>query len=428
MCEPISITNNKLIPYICTNRSNEKFVNKELFSRILAFVVPFFQFIDTCSNLGALGCRLGGRLFKCIGLNIVSDEFVTNEKIKGNWKGVTNSLLTDLFLSVRTFISPPTIEEAALGFKDSDKENWELNKHFGHVFVINLTDPIDPKDPHKFAKKLEKLKENAAKIGNFAFERIAATYGKTDLTKDVWGRVDDNSTGCKPEDLDRVHMGQAGCLMSHYRIIKEADARLSQAQKELGEAQKRFDQATNEVAKKEAIQAKELAQNKVKEYSNILILEEDNRFGYLHKPNKTTWATPYVKGTEKAFKKVMSELPTDWDMVYFCSVECGPEGKQWMSVKSPEYSKNLNKLQYGLLTNAVAVNSRAYKTILDSLSKIDNPTAKFKPVDHEYALLHKSLNVFTPKKPLAYQAPGDSTITKDITKEPWDGSCDRRIG
>jgi len=159
-------------------------------------------------------------------------------------------------------------------------------------------------------------------------------------------------------------------------------------------------------------------------YSTILILEDDNGFGFLEKPHSGP-VRVNREGAAAEFRQVMRELPEDWDMVYFNSVECGSNGLQWMQAKSPSYSEHLNRLQYGLLTNAIAIHDRAYPVILKALSKIDDPSKQFRPVDHEYALLHKELKAFTPKKPLAYQTSGQSAITGGVQSEPWNGTWTR---
>lgn len=417
MCEPISFTNNRLIPLIVNLSSESNFVKNEI-AKAMTVAIPFFQVGDALSNFGVAIVRLTGRLLLAIRIKFISPESVSKDQIVCNFREAINSLLVTPSQSLRNY--------ANIRLKSSCTENWELNKHFGHVYVINLTDRPGSKDPNKFKNKLESLVEHMNQIGGCEFERIAATYGRYDLPKSVWNRVDDNTLGCTGDQLDTCHMGQAGCLMSHYRAIKDANANYIKAQKELEVAQAQLSSAKTKQEIKEATLAVEVAQKRVKQYSSILIIEEDNRFGFLNKVSMQLPARPFLQGTAEVFKKVMSELPEDWGMLYLCSVDCGPDGSQWLKYKSPAHSEHLSRLQYGLLTNAVAINSKAYETILKALSKIDDPKAKFKPVDHEYALLHKTLKVFRPIKPLAYQAPGDSTITNDLTNEPWDGTWDRR--
>jgi GR25 family glycosyltransferase involved in LPS biosynthesis len=304
--------------------------------------------------------------------------------------------------------------------EEMDK-NWNLNEYFGHIYVINLDDRPDAKDPTKFQKRLNRVKEDLEKIGGCSFERLSATYGAYDLDKSVWNRVDDNSFGLQGEELDRSHMGQAGCFMSHYRVIKDANNKYIEGQKELEEAQNQLKEAKSDQQIQQAQENIKKANHKVKMYSSILILEDDNGFGFVRK-NKGAPATVEMDGAGVEFRKVMEDLPEDWDMLYLVTVECGKNGKKWMEAKSRDHSEHLKRLKYGLLTNAIAINNKAYPILMESLSKIDDSNSTFRPVDHQYALLHKKIKAFTPVVPLAYQQAGDSCITEGSMDEPWNGT------
>ena len=335
----------------------------------------------------------------------------------------------DLFAHVAAIpiprISHQTIaQEHLLSRTPEDLDtNWNLNDFFGHVYVINLDDNPNGKDSTQFSRRLARITADLDKIGRCVFERVRATYGAVELDRRVWDRIDDNSFHLtNSEELDRQHRGQAGCFMSHYRVIQDANAKHLQAQVELADALALLDKAVGQDERKIVQIAIEQAKAKITEYSSILILEDDNGFGFLNKHDEKTPAEVQMTGAGVLFRKVMSELDDDWDMLYLVSVECGKDGKNWARAPSPSFSENLNRLKYGLLTNAIAINSKAYSVILRALSKIDDEKMRLRPVDHEYAQLQASLNVFTPKKPLAYQAAGESSITNFGIEEPWNGT------
>lgn len=296
---------------------------------------------------------------------------------------------------------------AGIGFSS---ENWDLNSYFGHIYVINLSDTSESNG--KYARKMKHITEELRKTGCNRFERIEATQGAS-LGADIWGRFTNNCCKKKTkEELDKMHQGQAGCYMSHYRAIKDANENYNQACSELSALQKKVKNERSQEAKNLLAAAKA----KVDEYSCILILEDDSGFGFLETVSNQS-AVVKLQGSAEAFKEAMEELPKDWDMFYLVSSE---KSRHPEKLKSSPH-KPLKRLRYGILANAVAIRAKAYPMLLKELGRIDQPGKKLKPVDHVYARLHKKLKAFAPIKPLAYQAPFVSDITGIVRNEPWAG-------
>jgi len=448
MTQEISLTKNYLIPNIkyYTYESNSTF-KREILTRLIALVTVFFRGFDLLSNtLCGIG-KTCGRALRAIHLNIASQETVSDESIGANLKEIKNILWDDAFLPLKLLFFPRHTIKAKIIDTKSDSlttifhqtiaqnqlatmspeeldKNWKLNDYFPNIRVINLDDKPGSADPTKFKRRLDRITDDLNNIGGATFERLRATYGALELSREVWSRVQDNSFNLTGEEQDRTHKAQAGCYMSHYRAVKEASDKYDAALKELEEAKALLKNSNNLNEEQNALHLIEGAQAKVKRYSNVLVLEDDNGMGFVKKPDANTLATVEMKGSGIGFRKVMQELPQDWHMLYFCTAECGKEGKRWI-VPSPQHSEHLNRLDYGLLCNALAINHTAYPVILKALSKIDDPTKPFRPLDHEYAMLHGKLNVFSPKNPLAYQGAGDSSISVGTSNEPWNGTWDR---
>ena len=105
--------------------------------------------------------------------------------------------------------------------------------------------------------------------------------------------------------------GHIGCGLSHYNIIKEA---------------------------------------KLKNYSNILVLEDD--FIFLKEQNEFN-----IK-----LKKSLDELPSDWDLFYLGSNFV----KGYDYEPTERYSNNLIKVNTGFCTHSLAYSSRGMDKILKS--------------------------------------------------------------
>lgn len=441
--QSISVTEKLIIPCIRDLNNDpgkglRAFVNREILSRVIVLAMPLFRIMDSTTHLLITAILKGGHVLRGCGVRVISVKSVSQERILRHWNVFQESvrkipqvmhLLLNPNLAGNTVSktvkkSLPRIFHQALACEELNKLNeeqldkdWNLNQYFGHIYVINLKDK--PGSEPKNGKKLEAVAADLNKIGCQIFERLEATWG-ADLPKEVWQRVEDNSWNLpEGERLDKQHMGQAGCFMSHYRVIKDANDKFELAKKELEEVQGRLQVAKSLDEQNSIIKLIQEKEKRVREYSSILILEDDNGFGFVEKQGKGIPAKVSLKGAGVEFRQVMKELKEEWDMLYLVAVD----SLRWMKKIFPTYSSHLNRLNGGLLTNAVAINSKAYPVILEALGKI-NSAQSYRPVDHAYAALHGCLVAVTPKKPLTYQMPGKSSITGGSSNEPWNGTWD----
>jgi GR25 family glycosyltransferase involved in LPS biosynthesis len=211
------------------------------------------------------------------------------------------------------------------------------------------------------------------------------------------------------ELLDRQHMGQTGCYMSHYRLIKETAENYDLARKEL------LSLLRNPGATQEDINKAEL---KVKKYSNVLILEDDNEFGMIldqdvtvkGKGNEIYSDKLTLEGAGRFYYEAMRDLHEDWDMLYFMA----------MSYKTPldTNSPNLKKLTHASCLNAYAINAKMYPRILSQLNKIEHDFLPLNAVDEEIAKLHKQANCYVFTQALAVQDGRGSTINNFKSDDP----------
>ena len=119
---------------------------------------------------------------------------------------------------------------------------------------------------------------------------------------------------CNHPNLSAKTNGHIGCSLSHYNIIKEA---------------------------------------KLKNYSNILVLEDD--FIFLKEPDEFN-----IK-----LKKSLDELPADWDVFYLgCNFVKGYDYEP-----TERYSNNLIKVNTGFCLHSVAYSARGIDKILKSFKR-----------------------------------------------------------
>jgi GR25 family glycosyltransferase involved in LPS biosynthesis len=278
-------------------------------------------------------------------------------------------------------------------------KNWKLNEFFGTVRVINL-------DGHE--KRMQDVKKELAGVGlkEGEFERFRGINGREEIKKDIWDQIQSNykhyDTETKEgrEKLDKQHKGQAGCYMSHYRLIKETSEKYDNARRKLLSLQK--ENASTEELKE--------AQAEVKKYSNVLILEDDNQFGTIPSESNVRhlWAdqifSPTLKkeGAGRKFFEAMVDLKEDWDMLYFMA----------MSIEKPEdtHSKRLKKLTNAWCQNCYAINARMYPKLLAALRRIEPGGFPLDPVDVIIGDHLKENNCFVTHPPLAAQNGNGSCI------------------
>lgn len=155
--------------------------------------------------------------------------------------------------------------------------------------------------------------------------------------------------------------GRMGCLLSHYKIIKEA---------------------------------------KLKNYSNILVLEDD--FIFLKEPDEFN----------TKLKKSLDELPADWDIFYLgCYFVKGYDYEP-----AEKFSDNLVKVNTGFCTHSIAYSSKGMDKILknfkiNSESDILYFAEEYDSIDWYFVkeLQHEN-NCFASNELLSSQAAGFSDI------------------
>lgn len=105
--------------------------------------------------------------------------------------------------------------------RDELDKDWRLNEFFDQVYVINLTQATE---------RLERLKNECEKIG-CTFEIFTAIDGPKLVEKAIWNKfyLDHNDVGKEEGCLDRLHQSQAGCYLSHYKIILKVKQAFEQA-------------------------------------------------------------------------------------------------------------------------------------------------------------------------------------------------------
>jgi GR25 family glycosyltransferase involved in LPS biosynthesis len=270
--------------------------------------------------------------------------------------------------------------------------NWGLQDHFGSVYVINLE--------HAEQRRIQ-ITEALESIGIYKndFEFFTGLDGRKDLDESIWKKMHmnwakiDTST---PEGLAKLHrqfQGEAGCYMSHYRLIQRVSKAFDEAETELQKAKLANDEIKIDEAKK-----------KVKKYSSVLILEDDTGFGIVQKDSTSVT----LEKTDEIFKEAMKELPVHWDMLYFNALVRHP---------SIEESTHLVRLTGGDYLNAYAVHHRMYKVLLEALQPIETlEVTQIAPVDTTIHRLHPRHFCYCVTPSIAFQTGGVSYITSSEKK------------
>jgi hypothetical protein len=298
---------------------------------------------------------------------------------------VASFIFSFFFLEVHSFnhqeIAKKHLETHCQDELDAD---WEIEDFFGCIYVINL-----PKDKDR----LIELEKSFKRIGLKNYNVLSATDGKKDVEEKLWKKFNRNwanidlSTEEGQEKFKKQNQGEAGCYLSHYRIIKEVNELYNQALADLKQA---------EVAKDGQKIAN--AEQKVNKYKSVLIIEDDNGFGIVT-PDKQFVIT---KNVGALFRQAMLETPLDWDMLYFMALGRG---------ENKLISNHIVKLERGICANAIAINHTLYDPLLKELEKIFDPNVDHRePLDDTYALFHPSNACFAIFPSIAYQRPGSSNI------------------
>lgn len=270
--------------------------------------------------------------------------------------------------------------------KELDND-WKLNEFFGSIVVINL-----PHDTERLSRIIEELHQ----VGVHDFEIFPAINGRQDVDEAIWRKFKHTDLR-KPEDkeaLDRLHKGEAGCYLSHYRVIQNIKNSFENALWQLNEAIK----SNNQEGIK---QATKLAQK----YSRVLILEDDNGFGIVDEDKISSSKT----GVGYLLRQALLEIPDKWDMLYLM---CAPHEK------TKSYSPHLYRLKRSVFLNAYVVNYTMYVPIINALKKIDDPKVKkIYPVDKAISIIHEYFRVYAIYPSIAFQYGGVSSIASTTSEK-----------
>ena len=269
----------------------------------------------------------------------------------------------------------------------------DFKQHFGSIYVINLPDQIE---------RRQRITQVLASIGLASkdFEFFPAIDGRG-LPEAIWKKMHNNWQGfdlATAEGVAKLHsqfQREAGCYMSHLKVIETIRKRYEESKAALAAAEAAGDAEKTAEAKK-----------KVEERSFALILEDDTGFGLVNDDMKS--ASMKMIGT--IFQRAMKELNThckDWDLFYLQS---------WARDPSEAVSEHLVRIDNAILNNAFAISHRMYDKVFTHLNKINDPTVtEVDPLDDEYSHLHRSSKCYAIVPSIAYQEAGLSSITEKTT-------------
>lgn len=258
---------------------------------------------------------------------------------------------------------------------DSD---WRLNEFFGQIYVINLPEAT---------KRLKRLKIEFEKIA-CNFKIFTAIDGRKSVDKEIWNKfyLDLHDVGKKEGGLERLHQSQAGCYLSHYKIILKV--------------KKAFEQALQDFKSAKAEEDPEKMDQSIaslRKFSRVLIFEDDVGFGTINSDVVS------MRGVGQILRKALITLPEDWDLFYFQVIPCQPV------IRINPHIRKLGKT-WGLI--AYAVHYTAYQDIINHLKKIEDPSCnQILPVDDELSFLHDSHNAYAIYPSIVFHQAGVSTIT-----------------
>ncbi len=269
--------------------------------------------------------------------------------------------------------------------------DWKLDEFFGGVYVINLP---------QAQQRLLEITQTLNNIGLQTFNVFSAVDGRKVVPIAIWKKFKFNwlghdlKTPIGKARFDYQRKGQAGCYLSHYRLIQSVKRHFDAAMQELKVAQADGDAKQVDVALK-----------KVRRYSTVLILEDDCGFGIIDSDN-----TVLLTGCGTILRKAMQELPKDWDALYFTI----------LSRKPPQpYSEHLSRIDNTYGNHAYVLKYTMYDAIINHAKKIEDPAVtKVQAFDIERSSVFPGRNVFGLVPALAYQRPGNSYITNVNRSSP----------
>jgi hypothetical protein len=258
-----------------------------------------------------------------------------------------------------------------------------LEGFFGISYVINL--------PHA-RERLRRVTDGLHEVGLRSFRVWEGTNGRNadEVPEHVWRKMSlnwlelDAGTPFGAQALEYLHQGEAGCYLSHFRLLRFVRDRFQEARRQVAEA-------------RDAGQMAEAAA-RARAWSSVLVMEDDNGFGFVDEDRRTARRP----GVGRLLREAMAELPPDWDMLYFMAESEAP---------AIQVSPHLKQLRHGLVTNAYAVSHRMYDALVERLGRIEDPAVvDLRPVDGEMATLHETHRCYAISPAIAYQREGQSQV------------------
>lgn len=275
-----------------------------------------------------------------------------------------------------------------LSEEEMDKD-LGLNAFFGSVYVIHLP---------KAEERLTSLLENFREIGLKDYVLFPACDGR-ELPREISSKMFSLWSSRELKSIEGIRAfekqqkGEAGCFMSHYRVIQEVKAKFE-------EALKAYEKAVSQGAQ----EAMELAKE-VRRYSSVLILEDDNAFGFLAEDKRT--AT--LKGCGLFLRLALMEMPKQWHMLYFMAQS---------QFQSQFVGRFLRRIFGTKGANAYVVHYSLYAKLAEHLGAIEDPSTKvIYPLDHQLSQLHPDFLCLAITPSIAYQTPGFSSIHSKMIHE-----------
>ncbi len=264
-------------------------------------------------------------------------------------------------------------------------EDWRLNDFFGTIMVINLP---------RSKERLTQITQELYGINTHTFNVFPAIDGRKELPPSIWQKIQQNrerydiKTVEGRASLDRLHQGEAGCYMSHYMIIRKMKEAFDHALVDFKAATEKGDEETIKIANE-----------KLRKYSSVLILEDDVCFGIVERNGNIS-----KNGTGRILREALLALPDDWGILYFVVRP---------TQRTSEVSPHLRKIKKSFCLMAYAISHRMYEPLINVLEKIEDPnvTSVF-AVDNEIGAIQSKHEVYAINPSIAFgQEGGASEIT-----------------
>ncbi len=170
------------------------------------------------------------------------------------------------------------------------------------------------------------------------WEEVQGEFKKHSIDVERFAAIEGNPNNTST----KIAMGHVGCVLSHYNIVKEA---------------------------------------KEKDLDQVLIFEDD---------------VVFIKGLQEKFEEIISQVPDDWDMLYF--------GGNHNGIPLEMITDNVAKVEKTYTTHAYAIRKPVYDVVLKMFPKLKHE------VDVMYSLLQSSFNCYVFRPHLAWQRDGYSDI------------------